>query len=91
MARPTPAVPADLQELSGRFEGWRRTRRREIADSGAAMGGGRGTGSIARCVPDGAGAALGVQKAQAVDGRGSDPARRSDDGVLRPQRHLWNW
>ena len=26
MARPIPAVPADLQELSGRFEGWRRTR-----------------------------------------------------------------
>jgi len=27
MPRPTPAVPADLQELSGRFEDWRRTRR----------------------------------------------------------------
>ena len=27
MPRPTPAVPSDLQELSGRFEDWRRTRR----------------------------------------------------------------
>ena len=27
MPRPTPAVPTDLQELSGRFEDWRRTRR----------------------------------------------------------------
>ena len=27
MPRPCPAVPADLQELSGRFEDWRRTRR----------------------------------------------------------------
>jgi hypothetical protein len=27
MRRPTSAVPADLQELSGRFEDWRRTRR----------------------------------------------------------------
>src|SRR5262249_60492238 len=30
MPRPTPAVPADLQELSGRFEDWRRTRRGEL-------------------------------------------------------------
>ena len=27
MSRPTPAVPTDLQALSGRFEDWRRTRR----------------------------------------------------------------
>ena len=27
MPRPTPAVPTDLQQLSGRFEDWRRTRR----------------------------------------------------------------
>jgi hypothetical protein len=27
MPRPTPSVPNDLQELSGRFEDWRRTRR----------------------------------------------------------------
>ena len=27
MPRPTPAVPADLRQLSGRFEDWRRTRR----------------------------------------------------------------
>ena len=27
MPRPNPAVPPDLQELSGRFEDWRRTRR----------------------------------------------------------------
>jgi hypothetical protein len=26
MPRPSPAVPTDLQELSGRFEDWRRTR-----------------------------------------------------------------
>ena len=30
MPRPTPAVPADLQELSGRFEAWRRTRRGKL-------------------------------------------------------------
>ena len=30
MPRPTPAVPADLQELSGRFEDWRRTRRGKL-------------------------------------------------------------
>jgi len=27
MPRPTPSVPTDLQELSERFEDWRRTRR----------------------------------------------------------------
>ena len=27
MAQPSPAVPSDLQELSARFEDWRRTRR----------------------------------------------------------------
>ena len=30
MRRPTPAVPTDLQQLSGRFEDWRRTRRRKL-------------------------------------------------------------
>lgn len=30
MQRPTPAMPADLQELSGRFEDWRRTRRGKL-------------------------------------------------------------
>ena len=30
MPRPTPAVPTDLQELSGRFEDWRRTRREKL-------------------------------------------------------------
>ncbi len=30
MPRPTPAVPAGLQELSGRFEDWRRTRRGKL-------------------------------------------------------------
>jgi len=30
MPRPTPAVPGDLQELSGRFEDWRRTRRGKV-------------------------------------------------------------
>jgi hypothetical protein len=30
MPRPTPAVPTDLQELSGRFEEWRRTRRGKL-------------------------------------------------------------
>lgn len=30
MSRPNPAVPADLQELSGRFEDWRRTRRGKL-------------------------------------------------------------
>ena len=30
MPRPTPAIPADLQELSGRFEDWRRTRRGKL-------------------------------------------------------------
>jgi hypothetical protein len=30
MPRPTPSVPADLQELSGRFEDWRRTRRGKL-------------------------------------------------------------
>ena len=30
MPRPTPAVPTDLQELSGRFEDWRRTRRGKL-------------------------------------------------------------
>jgi len=30
MPRPTPVVPTDLQELSGRFEDWRRTRRGKV-------------------------------------------------------------
>jgi hypothetical protein len=30
MLRTTPAVPTDLQELSGRFEDWRRTRRGKL-------------------------------------------------------------
>ena len=30
MPRPTPVVPTDLQELSGRFENWRRTRRGKV-------------------------------------------------------------
>ena len=30
MPRPTPSVPTDLQELSGRFEDWRRTRRGKL-------------------------------------------------------------
>jgi hypothetical protein len=30
MPRPTPAVPTDLQELSRRFEDWRRTRRGKL-------------------------------------------------------------
>ena len=30
MPRPTPAVPTDLQELSGRFEDWRRARRGKL-------------------------------------------------------------
>ena len=30
MPRPIPAVPADLQELRGRFEDWRRTRRGKL-------------------------------------------------------------
>ena len=30
MPQPTPAVPTDLQELSGRFEDWRRTRRGKL-------------------------------------------------------------
>ena len=30
MSRATPAVPADLQQLSGRFEDWRRTRRGKL-------------------------------------------------------------
>ena len=30
MTRPTPAVPVDLQELSGRFEDWRRTRQGKL-------------------------------------------------------------
>lgn len=30
MPRLTPAVPTDLQELSGRFEDWRRTRRGKL-------------------------------------------------------------
>ena len=30
MPRPNPAVPTDLQELSGRFEDWRRTRRGKL-------------------------------------------------------------
>jgi hypothetical protein len=30
MPRPSAAVPADLQELSGRFEDWRRTRRGKL-------------------------------------------------------------
>ena len=30
MPRPNPAVSADLQELSGRFEDWRRTRRGKL-------------------------------------------------------------
>ena len=30
MARPSPVVPTDLQELSGRFEDWRRTRRGKL-------------------------------------------------------------
>ena len=27
MPRPSPAIPTDLQQLNGRFEDWRRTRR----------------------------------------------------------------
>ena len=30
MPRPIPAIPSDLQELSGRFEDWRRTRRGKV-------------------------------------------------------------
>lgn len=30
MPRATPTVPADLQEMSGRFEDWRRTRRGKV-------------------------------------------------------------
>ncbi len=30
MPRPTPSVPIDLQELSGRFEDWRRTRQGKL-------------------------------------------------------------
>jgi hypothetical protein len=30
MPRPIPAVPADLEELRGRFEDWRRTRRGKL-------------------------------------------------------------
>ena len=30
MPRPIPAIPTDLQELSGRFEDWRRTRRGKL-------------------------------------------------------------
>ena len=30
MPRPTPVVPTDLQQLSGRFEDWRRTRRGKV-------------------------------------------------------------
>jgi hypothetical protein len=30
MPRPTPVVPTDLQELSGPFEDWRRTRRGKL-------------------------------------------------------------
>jgi len=30
MSRPIPAVPADLEELRGRFEDWRRTRRGKL-------------------------------------------------------------
>src|ERR1043166_9348290 len=30
MPRTTPAVPVDLQQLSGRFEDWRRTRRGKL-------------------------------------------------------------
>jgi hypothetical protein len=30
MPRTTPAVPVDLQQLSGRFEDWRRTRRGKV-------------------------------------------------------------
>ena len=30
MPRPTHSVPTDLQELSGRFEDWRRTRRGKL-------------------------------------------------------------
>ena len=30
MPRPIPAIPSDLQELSGRFEDWRRTRRGKL-------------------------------------------------------------
>lgn len=30
MSRPTPIVPTHLQERSGRFEGWRRTRRGKL-------------------------------------------------------------
>jgi hypothetical protein len=30
MPRPTPAVPTDLQQLSGSFEHWRRTRRGKV-------------------------------------------------------------
>ena len=30
MRRPTPVVPTDLQELSGRFEDWRRMRRGKL-------------------------------------------------------------
>jgi hypothetical protein len=38
MPRATPAVPADLQELSGRFEDWRRTRSgRQAAPATAAF------------------------------------------------------
>lgn len=72
MVQPSSAIASDLQELSERFRDWRRIRR-EIADSGAVVGGGGGTGSVTRCVPDGASAAFGIREAQAVNERESDP------------------
>jgi hypothetical protein len=71
MPRPTPGVPFDLQELSGRFEDWRRTRRGKLPIPGPLWAAAADLTRFARRAPDGPGAAIGVQKAQAVDGRGS--------------------
>ena len=91
MAQASRVVPTDMQELCERFEAWRRTRPEEIADSGATLGCGRATGPVARRLPDGAGAAIGVQKAQAVDGRGNGQHAGPTEDVLLVWQRLWNW
>jgi hypothetical protein len=90
MPRPTPAVPADLQELSGHFEDWRRTRRGKLPipeplwAAAAELARWHGVCQTAQVLR------LEYKKLkQLTDGEAA--ASRSGVDVLRRRQHLWNW
>jgi hypothetical protein len=89
MPRPTPAVPTDLQELSGRFEDWRRTRRGKLAipeplwAAAAELARSHGVCQTAQVLR------LEYKKLKRLTA-GEAAVSRSGD-VLRRRQHLWNW